>query len=93
MDPVRQVPTYYESIAQPMDLQTMSRKLDSGLYPDARSFRKDFMLIVNNCREFNLKDSTYCRCADALEGKFNEMVVKLRLEPPMPSMIRSRRRE
>lgn len=45
--------SYYEEIAQPMDLQTMTRKVDSGQYRNYMELFDDFDLIVANCKQFN----------------------------------------
>ncbi|KAK4051913.1 hypothetical protein OIV83_002618 [Microbotryomycetes sp. JL201] len=52
VDPVA-LPTYYNEIAHPMDLQTMTRKLDYGQYGVYGDVFDDFDLIVANCKQFN----------------------------------------
>ncbi|KAM0788313.1 hypothetical protein ACM66B_001456 [Microbotryomycetes sp. NB124-2] len=52
VDPVA-LPTYYNEIAHPMDLQTMTRKLDYGQYGVYGDVFDDFDLIVSNCKQFN----------------------------------------
>ncbi|KAK4058342.1 hypothetical protein OIO90_000500 [Microbotryomycetes sp. JL221] len=52
VDPIA-LPTYYNEIAQPMDLQTMTRKLDYGQYETYGEVFDDFDLIVANCKQFN----------------------------------------
>ena len=44
-------------VQEPMCLVTMERKLDNFEYRRVQQFVDDFMLIVNNCRDFNGKDS------------------------------------
>lgn len=46
-------PEYYETIEKPMDYGTMKSKLTNGEYRSALAFQKDFILILNNCRQFN----------------------------------------
>ncbi|KAJ1921362.1 hypothetical protein H4219_000679 [Mycoemilia scoparia] len=54
VDPIRQgVPTYLDIIKHPMDLGTMDEKLASGQYSTAEDFRKDFELVISNCKLFN----------------------------------------
>jgi bromodomain-containing factor 1 len=54
VDPVAlNIPTYHSVIKQPMDLGTMTAKLDSGEYESASAFRADFHLMVKNCTKFN----------------------------------------
>ncbi|GAA6019407.1 hypothetical protein JCM11491_004818 [Sporobolomyces phaffii] len=45
--------TYYDEIPHPMDLRTMSQKLDSGRYYNYAALFADFDLIVANCQKFN----------------------------------------
>lgn len=42
---------------EPMDLQTMGRKLDRGTYRTYGEFFSDFDLIVSNCQQFNTPES------------------------------------
>lgn len=48
---------YYSIITQPMDLEQMEEKLDKGEYMSLSAFRKDFQLIINNCRRYNGSDN------------------------------------
>ncbi|GAA6000165.1 transcription initiation factor TFIID subunit TAF2 [Rhodotorula paludigena] len=45
--------TYYDEIQHPMDLDTLSRRLEAGAYPNYASLFADFDLIVSNCERFN----------------------------------------
>ncbi|GAA5961060.1 hypothetical protein JCM3765_006519 [Sporobolomyces pararoseus] len=45
--------TYYDEIPHPMDLRTMTLKLETGRYPNYASLFSDFDLIVANCQKFN----------------------------------------
>lgn len=54
VDPVAlNIPTYHSVIKQPMDLGTMTGKLDSGEYESANAFKADFQLMIKNCVKFN----------------------------------------
>lgn len=54
VDPVAlNIPTYHSVIKQPMDLGTMTGKLDSGEYESANAFKADFHLMIKNCVKFN----------------------------------------
>ena len=50
-------PEYYEVIKKPMDYSTMKAKLENGEYRSAQAMQKDFILILQNCREFNAASS------------------------------------
>jgi bromodomain-containing factor 1 len=57
VDPVAlNIPSYHRIIKKPMDLGTMSSKLASGEYTNAKEFERDFDLIIKNCRAFNGED-------------------------------------
>lgn len=57
VDPVAlNIPSYHKIIKKPMDLQTMTSKLNSGEYQSSKDFEKDFDLIIKNCRTFNGED-------------------------------------
>lgn len=54
VDPVAlNIPNYRQIIKQPMDLGTMSQKLKGGQYGNAKEFKKDFDLMIENCLTFN----------------------------------------
>jgi len=76
-------PTYYDIIKHPMDLQTMGKKLEDGDYRSPQAFRKDFELMISNCREFNPPKSSYVRLANALEKKFEQLMAEVKPEPPL----------
>jgi transcription initiation factor TFIID subunit 2 len=50
-------PTYLDEIKHPMDLSTMSKKLDQGFYKRQSDLMADFELIVSNCVQFNGAES------------------------------------
>ena len=54
-------PEYYEQIKNPMDYSTMKTKLENGEYRSALAMQKDFVLILQNCREFNAASSDIVR--------------------------------
>ncbi|RMY01467.1 hypothetical protein D0867_11383 [Hortaea werneckii] len=54
VDPVAlNIPNYRQIIKHPMDLGTMSQKLKGGQYSNAKEFKKDFDLMIDNCLTFN----------------------------------------
>lgn len=67
------VPDYYDVIKHPMDISTMEKKLNNYEYDSADKFHTDVMLVVNNCRTYNLPNTTYYRCADTIERFFNNL--------------------
>ncbi|CAH2074013.1 unnamed protein product, partial [Iphiclides podalirius] len=76
MEPVdpREAPTYYKVIKEPMDLQTVERKVNEQSYSTLSEFIGDMTKIFDNCRYFNPKDSEFYRCAEGLEAYFAQKI-------------------
>lgn len=55
--PRSEFPEYYEQIKQPMDYGTMELKLENGEYRSVQMMQKDFVLMLQNCRQFNAASS------------------------------------
>ncbi|CAK5264367.1 unnamed protein product [Mycena citricolor] len=54
VDPIRDnAPNYFNVIKNPIDLGTMSHKLDSGMYRDRFAFQADFRLMMANAKKYN----------------------------------------
>lgn len=58
---LEEVPDYLTVVTDPMDLSTMRKKLDDGLYPDLSAMEKDFDLMIANCLAYNNKDTVFYR--------------------------------
>lgn len=72
VDPVALgIPDYYDVIRHPMDLSTMKRKLDEGVYRTGAGFEADFRLMLANCRQYNPPDSDIIRMAVETEAIFD----------------------
>lgn len=54
----------------PTDLKTMTERLKNRYYVTKKLFIADLQRIITNCREYNLPDSEYCKCANTLEKFF-----------------------
>ncbi|XP_043248732.1 flocculation protein FLO11-like isoform X2 [Colletes gigas] len=76
VDPVDEeyAPRYYSVVRKPMDLSTMEEKLDGGLYKNLNDFKRDFCLIVDNCRQYNGSDNEYTEMAVNLKEAFDKAV-------------------
>ena len=55
---------YHEIVTNPMDLQTMKRKLNAGDYPTVEAFVDDIQLICDNAKKFNGERSMYALMCD-----------------------------
>ncbi|KAL1850364.1 transcription initiation at TATA-containing promoter protein [Diaporthe australafricana] len=72
VDPVAlNIPTYHSVIKQPMDLGTMTAKLDSGEYESANAFKADLQLMVKNCTKFNPEGHLVHTAGKELEKLFD----------------------
>ncbi|XP_057664032.1 bromodomain-containing protein homolog isoform X1 [Diorhabda carinulata] len=60
---LEEVPDYLTVVTDPMDLSTMRKKLEDGLYTDLSSLEKDFDLMIANCLAYNNKDTVFYRAA------------------------------
>jgi len=64
-------PDYPEKIQYPMDMTTMSLKLENDEYMSLSDFEKDIRLIISNCLSYN-KPGTYgYRQGQLFQTKFN----------------------
>lgn len=73
VDPVAlSIPDYYKIIKNPMDLQTVEERLNSGQYENAKDFESDMKLIFKNCYKFNPAGSPVHDMGKAIEGVFND---------------------
>ncbi|KAJ6523304.1 hypothetical protein B0H19DRAFT_652083 [Mycena capillaripes] len=62
-----QVPGYSDLIKRPMDLGTMTTKVQRGRYRSLEDFADDFRLVTGNAKIFNPPGSIYHTEADRLE--------------------------
>ncbi|XP_066582314.1 bromodomain-containing protein 4 isoform X2 [Prorops nasuta] len=76
IDPVDEeyAPRYYSVVRKPMDLSTMEEKLEGGSYKSINQFKRDFRLIVDNCRQYNGSDNEYTEMAINLKEAFEKAV-------------------
>jgi histone acetyltransferase len=71
VDPA-EVPDYLSVITSPMDLSTMSKRLENEHYKSISEFTTDLKLIADNCRKYNDPDTTYYKNANILENFYFE---------------------
>ncbi|GAA5972288.1 hypothetical protein JCM8115_005958 [Rhodotorula mucilaginosa] len=63
---------YFDIVQNPMDIGTMSAKLNAGVYPDRYAFRDDFKLIVSNAKLYNGPHSPIGELANDLDQIFEK---------------------
>ncbi|KAL6305105.1 hypothetical protein BKA93DRAFT_230818 [Sparassis latifolia] len=87
------VPDYYDVIANPMDLQTMLRKVKQKQYKSKREFKDDLDLIWSNCFTYNATENHPLRmCARRLKVKAEKLLKNItdwkeRADPVIPADI------
>lgn len=73
VDPVAlNIPNYFTTIKNPMDLSTVTKKLQAGDYPRAKDFEADVRLIFSNCYKFNPVGNPVREMGKKLEAVFEE---------------------
>ncbi|EMD32993.1 hypothetical protein CERSUDRAFT_126483 [Gelatoporia subvermispora B] len=91
-----EVPDYYEVIANPMDLQTMLKKVKQKQYKSKKEFKDDLDLIWTNCFTYNATENHPLRqCASRLKAKAEKLLQNItdwkeRADPIIPGEIRVR---
>lgn len=72
---VRDVPDYYDIIRDPMDLKTMSRRVESEqYYVTLEMFLADARRMFANARTYNSPETIYFKCSTRLEAFFSTRV-------------------
>lgn len=71
----RDVPDYYEIIKDPIDLKTMSRRVESEqYYVTLEMFVADLKRMFVNARTYNSPDTIYFKCSTRLEAYFTSRI-------------------
>jgi histone acetyltransferase len=71
----REVPDYYDIIKDPMDMKTMSKRVESELYyVTFEMFVADVKRMFHNARTYNAPETIYYKCATRLENHFSNKV-------------------
>ncbi|KAI5304464.1 hypothetical protein KEM55_000056 [Ascosphaera atra] len=73
VDPVAlNIPNYHSIIKRPMDLSTISSKLKTNTYENAKEFEADVRLMFKNCYKFNIPGDPTFTCGQRLEEAFDK---------------------
>jgi len=68
----KQFPTYKKIIRVPMDISTIRKKLNDGIYKGRDEFKDDVNMIFQNCQIFNEDDSPVGKCGRNMKGFFQK---------------------
>eukprot|EP00210_Caulerpa_lentillifera_P001621 g1559.t1 len=52
---LREAPDYFNIVKEPMDLETIRKRLERGFYENPRDFSEDMRLVWSNCALYNKK--------------------------------------
>jgi len=74
------LPDYFDVIKKPMDLGTISKRLDAGHYHAVEDFRTDVNLTFDNAMSYNETGSVVYEMADELKKKFVEDYRKMMIQ-------------
>jgi hypothetical protein len=69
---IKDVPTYYQVIKEPMDFNKIKNNIDSFKYFNFKQFENDFNLIINNCLQFNKQNQFYYKIGLKLREQVSE---------------------
>lgn len=86
----RQAPDYYTVITEPMWLEKVKENLDKDLYTQRDMFKKDVLLIFENARVYNAKDTIFYKFADILQTFSQPLLDKLK-ETKLDTEMRKKR--
>lgn len=85
VDPVAlDCPTYFDFVKKPMDLSTISNKLQNNQYDALEEFHDDVKLVFHNCYIFNPSTSPVNTMGHKLEAVFDKRYLERPVHPPTP---------
>eukprot|EP01039_Chlorochromonas_danica_P010198 gene10198-11285_t len=70
-------PGYFARIRHPMDLSTIRKKTDKGVYSSIEDFERDLQLMVRNCHVFNGDASPFALHADKVYAQYTKQKPKI----------------
>ena len=78
VDPIKDfAPNYWDIIKKPMDLNTITNKLNTGLYKNRDQFRKDIKLVVDNAILYNGAGSLIAKSAEQMNKMFDKQWTRI----------------
>eukprot|EP01043_Picozoa_sp_COSAG02_P030492 COSAG02_NODE_1947_length_10299_cov_21.930294_8_plen_1407_part_00 len=77
-------PDYYELIAEPVDLHTIGRQVDSGAFKNWRIFESKMMKVFANAKQYNLPDSQVYEDAEVMQSLLQELATEVDISSGHP---------
>ena len=69
-------PDYYKVVKNPIDLETIKKKLMLDLYSSLKEFTTDFRTMFENFRKYIGKDHKFISYCNAVEKRFERALEK-----------------
>eukprot|EP00301_Raphidiophrys_heterophryoidea_P004748 c12040_g1_i1.p1 GENE.c12040_g1_i1~~c12040_g1_i1.p1 ORF type:complete len:686 (-),score=172.98 c12040_g1_i1:216-2273(-) len=68
-----EVPDYYDIIKDPIDLEMITKRVESKEYYKTRDiFFADLKRMIKNCKEYNADDTVFYKCAEEIDRLLKE---------------------
>lgn len=78
---------FAEQVLNPIDLGTIKKQLDAGVYRDVEQVKEDVARVWENCAIFNPADSDIVKSSRVLAGVFNEKMNAIPDETVRPAAL------
>ncbi|CAB3404470.1 unnamed protein product [Caenorhabditis bovis] len=75
---IQEFPDYLSVVSQPMDLSTITKKLESLEYSYLREFVSDVNLMFENAKKYNPKENPIFKCAETMQELFEKKLLEIR---------------
>jgi hypothetical protein len=75
------VPDYYHIVYQPMDLQTMTKKVTKDKYSDISEFHADINKIIMSSYKYNLRETPYFFDTVKFEDYYHSLLREVKENP------------
>ncbi|XP_051997457.1 protein polybromo-1-like isoform X3 [Xyrauchen texanus] len=85
-------PDYYAVIKEPIDLRTVSQKIQAGHYKSISAMAKDIDLLAKNAKTYNEPGSQVFKDAQTIKKVFSQRKIEIEQSEPIKSSLRIRNR-
>ncbi len=75
-----EAPGYHTAIKHPMDLSTVTKKINDGRYSTSDEALSDVRLMLTNALEYNMKGDPYYESARSMRGKLQSLAKQCGIE-------------